>query len=119
MILNRLQQQLKLDELCLERHKKLNESCDAYRLKREANDLTIWINDKEKLVLETNIGQRPDEVELQTRRFNDFKKDLKVNETQIHELNSVADSLRAIIKTDASTKIQSKIDESNSKCATL
>jgi spectrin alpha len=87
----------------------LNESCDAYRLIREANDLTLWINDKEKLVLETNLGQRPDEVELLIRRFNDFKKDLKVNATQIHELNSVADS----------TKIQSKIDESNTKWATL
>jgi hypothetical protein len=44
------------------RQKKFNESCDAYRLIREANDLTLWINDKEKLVLETNLGQRPDEV---------------------------------------------------------
>jgi hypothetical protein len=101
------------------RQKKFNESCDAYRLIREANDLTLWINDKEKLVLETNLGQRPDEVELLIRRFNDFKKDLKVNATQINQLNSIADRLHAIIKTDASTKIQSKIDESNTKWATL
>jgi spectrin alpha len=94
------------------RQKKLNESCDAYRLIREANDLTLWINDKEKLVLETNLGQRPDEVELLIRRFNDFKKDLKVNATQINQLNSIADRLRAIIKTDA-------ITESNTKWATL
>ena len=97
----------------------MNESWDAYRLIREADDLTLWIKDKEKLVLETNSGQRPDEVELLTRRFNDFKKDLKVNETRVHELNSIADRLRAINKIDASTKIQSEIDELNTKWATL
>jgi hypothetical protein len=75
----------------------------------------LWINDKEKVVMETNLGQRPDEVELLTRRFDDFKKDLKINESRVNELNVIADRLRGINKIEASTKIQSEIDELNYK----
>ncbi len=65
--------------------------------------------------METNLGQRPDEVELLTRRFDDFKKDLKINESRVNELNVIADRLRGINKIEASTKIQSEIDELNYK----
>ena len=109
------QQYKNLVDLCNERLKKINDSCDAYRLIREANDLKLWINDKEKVVMETNLGQRPDEVELLTRRFDDFKKDLKINESRVNELNVIADRLRGINKIEASTKIQSEIDELNYK----
>ena len=122
-VLNRqqqIEQQYKnLVDNCNLRLKKLQESSDAYRLIREANDLTLWINDKEKVVLETNLGQRPDEVELLTRRFDDFKKDLKINESRVQELNIIAERLRSINKIDASTKIQSEIEELNNKWGEL
>ena len=56
------------------RQNKLQEACDAHRLVREAADLMQWIADKEKIASEQNIGETPDEVELLTRRFDDFKK---------------------------------------------
>ena len=122
-VLNRQQQienQYKnLVDHCHERHSKLQESCDAYRLIREASDLTLWINDKEKVVMETSLGQRPDEVEILTRRFDDFKKDLKINESRVQELNTIAERLRSINKIDASNKIQSEIESLNDKWEAL
>jgi spectrin alpha len=122
-----------------ERLCKLNEACDAYRLVREAHELMLWITDKEKLAMEqeqddemrkqrsvalgavdggTGDGhqQQPtDEVEILTRRFDDFKKDLKVNETRVNELNRIAERLRQIGKIEASMKIQDDINELNHK----
>jgi hypothetical protein len=72
------QQYQRLLNLGRERSRKLQEACDAHRLVREAADLTMWISDKEKVASESNLGQTPDEVELLTRRFDDFKKDLNV-----------------------------------------
>lgn len=101
-----------------DRLNKLQESCAyhaTYHLIREASDLTLWLNDKEKVVIETNLGQRPVEVLVLTSRFDDFKKEIKIKESRVHELNVIAGRLRGIIKFDASIKIQSGIDELNNK----
>jgi spectrin alpha len=139
-VLNRQNQiDRQYDSLCNvanERLRKLNEACDAYHLVREAHELMLWINDKEKLALEQEqeddlrkqrtaaLGTAPgsesgyqqaDEVELLTRRFDDFKKDLKVNENRVTELNRIAERLRQIGKIEASMKIQDDINELNQK----
>ena len=52
----------RLVELGRQRSDKLQEACDAHRLVREAADLTLWIQDKEKFASEDRLGESPDEV---------------------------------------------------------
>jgi len=102
-----------------ERSNKLQEACDAHRLVREAADLTLWISDKEKIASEQKLGETPDEVELLTRRFDDFKKDLKVNEARIAELNRIAERLRQMNQPESAKKIQDEIEILNIKWTEL
>ncbi len=102
-----------------QRSNKLQEACDAHRLVREAADLTLWISDKEKIASEQRLGETPDEVELLTRRFDDFKKDLKVNEARIAELNKIAERLRAMNQPESAKKIQDEIEILNIKWTEL
>lgn len=96
-----------------QRRNKLQEACDAHKLVREAAELTNWIADKEKIASEQNLGETPDEVEVLTRRFDDFKKDLKVNEARIVELNKIAERLRQMNQQEAAKKIQDEIEVLN------
>ena len=48
---------------------------------------SLWISDKEKKASDLKLGVTPDEVELLTHHFDDLKKDLKVNEASIAEIN--------------------------------
>jgi len=109
----------RLIELGRRRSDKLQEACDAHRLVREAADLTMWIEDKEKVASEERLGESPDEVELLTRRFDDFKKDLKVNEARIVELNRIAEKLRAMNQPESAKKIQDEIEILNIKWTEL
>ena len=68
---------------------------------------------------EQNLGQTPDEVELLTRRFDDFKKDLKVNETRIVELNKIAERLKQMEQPEAAKKIHDEIEILNIKWTEL
>ena len=102
-----------------QRSDKLQEACDAHRLVREAADLTIWILDKEKIASEEKLGESPDEVELLTRRFDDFKKDLKVNEARIVELNRIALKLKEMNQPESAKKIQDEIEILNIKWTEL
>ena len=86
---------------------------------REAADITLWIADKEKIASEQNIGETPDEVELLTRRFDDFKKDLKVNEARIAELNKIAERLKQMGQPESAKKIQDEIEILNIKWTEL
>ena len=108
-----------LVELGRKRKNKLQEACDAHRLIREAADLTNWIGDKAIIAAEQNLGETPDEVELLTRRFDDFKKDLKVNEARIAELNKLAERLKQMGQTESAKKIQDEIEILNIKWTEL
>jgi len=109
----------KLIDLGRQRSDKLQEACDAHRLVREAADITLWIQDKEKIASDDRLGESPDEVELLTRRFDDFKKDLKVNEARIVELNRIAEKLRAMNQPESAKKIQDEIEILNIKWTEL
>ena len=118
-------------ELGRERKNKLKDVCDSHRLVREAQDLMKWIEDKEFYTKETNLGQTPDEIDLLQRRFEDFKKDLKINETRVIELNRLASNLHNLPGGTAGTgaggdsieaqtnKINKEINELNQKWAEL
>ena len=66
-----------------------------------------------------HLGESPDEVELLTRRFDDFKKDLKVNEARIVELNKIAHKLREMNQPESAKKIQDEIEILNIKWTEL
>lgn len=102
-----------------QRANKLQQACDAHRLVREAADLTVWITDKQKVASEENLGETPDDVELLTRRFEDFKKDLKVNEARINELNKIAERLKQMSQAESAKKIQDEIEILNIKWTEL
>ena len=61
-------------ELGNKRKEKLEESCKAYQLVREAGELAQWINDKEAIVLSSEVGEDLDQVETIQRKFDDFQK---------------------------------------------
>lgn len=91
-------------ELANRRKDKLEESCKAYRLVREAEELAQWIKEVEqhaqgnlKLLLSKNskkrgkliifffikvkeVGENLEQVEVHQKRFDDFRNELKANE---------------------------------------
>ncbi|CAF0847409.1 unnamed protein product [Brachionus calyciflorus] len=110
---------LDLLELGRERSLKLQQACDAHKIVRDAAELTLWMDDKEKIANEENTGESPEEIELLTRRFEDFKKDLKLNEEKIAELNRMSERLKQIGELESANKIQSEIEILNIKWTEL
>jgi spectrin alpha len=93
----------------------LAEASDAYKLMREAADLVVWINDKERIASEESLGKGPDDVEELQRRFDEFQKELRTNELRLVRLNSIAEKLLQLGRTDAALKIQMDINNLNRK----
>ena len=82
---------------------------------REAADLVAWINDKERIASEESLGKGPDDVEELQRRFDEFQKELRTNELRLVRLNSIAEKLVQLGRTDAAHKIQVDINNLNRK----
>ncbi|CAF4494101.1 unnamed protein product, partial [Rotaria magnacalcarata] len=82
---------------------------------REAADLVVWINDKERIASEESLGKGPDDVEELQRRFDEFQKELRTNELRLVRLNSIAEKLLQLGRTDAALKIQIDINNLNRK----
>ena len=61
-------------DLGRQRRQKLEESCKAYQLVREAGELAQWINDKETVALSEEVGGDLEQVEVIQRKFDDFQK---------------------------------------------
>ena len=101
------------------RREKLEESCKAYQLVREAGELAQWINDKEQIALSDEVGDDLEQVEVVQRKFDDFQKDLKANEARLVELNTIAERLTAMGQTEAAEKIRIQIEDLNQRWAAL
>ena len=110
---------LDLLELGRERSEKLQQACDVHKVKRDAAELTRWIEDKEKIASEEQTGQSAEEIDLITRRFDDFKKDLMINEKKKDDLNRLSERLRQIGEIEPANKIQSEIEILNIKWTEL
>uniref|UniRef100_A0A8W8KVW7 Uncharacterized protein n=1 Tax=Magallana gigas TaxID=29159 RepID=A0A8W8KVW7_MAGGI len=54
------------------------------------------------------VGEDLEQVEEMQKKFDDFQKDLKANEARLQELNSIADRLTAMGRTEAAEKIRDK-----------
>lgn len=70
---------------------------------------------QEEMVVPENLEQ----VEAQQKKFDDFNKDLSVQENRIKELNDYATRLTAAGQPEAAAKIQTQIDEMNEKWSQL
>lgn len=108
-----------LIDLANQRREKLQESCRAYQLVREAAELASWITEKETVVVAQDVGEDLEQVEEMQKKFDDFQKDLKANEVRLQELNSIADRLTAMGQTEAAEKIREQIATLNNRWETL
>lgn len=108
-----------LRDLARQRRQKLEESCKAYQLVREAGELAQWIADKEAIATNQEVGQDLESVQAVQRQFDDFQKDLKAHEARLVELNTIAERLTAMGQTEAAEKIRIQIEDLNQRWANL
>ncbi|KAE8583018.1 hypothetical protein XENTR_v10020411 [Xenopus tropicalis] len=73
----------------------LEKSCKKFMLFREANELQQWINEKEASLTNEEVGADLEQVEVLQKKFDDFQKDLKANESRLKDINKVADELES------------------------
>jgi spectrin alpha len=57
-----------------QRREKLQESCKAYQLVREAAELASWITEKEGIMIGEDVGEDLEQVEEYQKKFDDFRK---------------------------------------------
>lgn len=106
-------------DLANQRRENVQESNKAYQLVREAAELAAWITEKENLMAGEEVGDDLEQVEEMQKKFDDFQKDLKANETRLHELNSIADRLTAMGQTEAAENIREQITQLNQRWVNL
>ncbi|KAK3088368.1 hypothetical protein FSP39_018301 [Pinctada imbricata] len=102
-----------------QRREKLQESTKAFQLVREAAELAAWITEKENVMVAEEVGEDLEQVEEMQKKFDDFQKDLKANEARLQELNSIADKLTAMGRTEAAEKIRDQIATLNNRWENL
>lgn len=108
-----------LISLARERQNKLNETCKAYVLFREAADLSSWIKDKENHAQVKDVGEDLEEVEVLQKKFDDFNDDLKANEVRLAKLNEIAVQLTSLGQTEAALKIKTQVSTLNEEWVQL
>uniref|UniRef100_A0AC35U4B9 Spectrin alpha chain n=1 Tax=Rhabditophanes sp. KR3021 TaxID=114890 RepID=A0AC35U4B9_9BILA len=109
----------KLIHLADARRRKLDEACKGYALLREANDLAEWIKSREAVATESEIGVDLEHVEVLQKKFDDFKTDLKANETRLQEMNNIATTLSQTGHTETAVRIRQQIDDLNQRWKAL
>ncbi|XP_048482065.1 spectrin alpha chain isoform X4 [Plutella xylostella] len=105
--------------LARERQNKLNETVKAYVLVREAAELATWIKDKEMHAQVQDVGEDLEQVEVMQKKFDDFQNDLRANEVRLAEMNEIAVQLMTVGQTEAALKINTQMQELNSKWSSL
>merc|ERR1719187_3080528 len=108
-----------LMELGNQRRKRLDETCKAYQLVREAAELSNWIKTKEKHAEVEVVSDDMEQVEAMQDKFDKFQAELKANELRLAEMNEIAMQLVSLGQTDAAIKIQAQLEDLNSKWKVL
>merc|ERR550517_2450375 len=108
-----------LIELGTQRRKRLEETCQAYKLVREAQELSNWIRTKEQHATITDVSDDLEQVEVMQKKFDDFQADLKANEVRLAEMNEIAMQLVSLGQTEAAMKIQAQLEDLNQKWTQL
>ena len=104
-----------LIELGTQRRKRLEETCQAYKLVREAQELSNWIRTKEQHATIQDVSDDLEQVEVMQKKFDDFQADLKANEVRLAEMNEIAMQLVSLGQTEAALKIQTQLKDLNEK----
>ncbi|XP_056289085.1 spectrin alpha chain, non-erythrocytic 1 [Pseudoliparis swirei] len=73
----------------------LEKSCKKFMLFREASELQQWIHEKENTLTNEELGSDLEQVEVLQKKFDDFQKDLKANESRLRDINKVASELES------------------------
>uniref|UniRef100_A0A3Q3QVI0 Spectrin alpha chain, non-erythrocytic 1 n=1 Tax=Monopterus albus TaxID=43700 RepID=A0A3Q3QVI0_MONAL len=95
----------------------LEKSCKKFMLFREANELQQWINEKESTLTNEELGSDLEQVEVLQKKFDDFQKDLKANESRLRDINKVASELESEgLMAEEAPMVQAQ-DEADSKSA--
>lgn len=87
-------------ELANQKKDRLEESCKAYRLVREAEELAQWIKEVEQHAQIREVGDNLEQLEVNQKKFDDFKNELKTNEVRLIEMNDVATKLNNLGQTE-------------------
>ncbi|XP_073790682.1 spectrin alpha chain, non-erythrocytic 1 isoform X27 [Danio rerio] len=104
-------------ELGEKRKDMLEKSCKKFMLFREANELQQWINEKESALTNEEVGSDLEQVEVLQKKFDDFQKDLKANESRLRDINKVASELESEgLMAEEAPVVQAQ-DEADSKGA--
>uniref|UniRef100_A0A671XV45 Spectrin alpha chain, non-erythrocytic 1 n=1 Tax=Sparus aurata TaxID=8175 RepID=A0A671XV45_SPAAU len=112
-----------LMELGEKRKDMLEKSCKKFMLFREANELQQWINEKESALTNEEVGSDLEQVEVLQKKFDDFQKDLKANESRLRDINKVASELESEgLMAEEAPAVQAQVsstllDEADSKTA--
>merc|ERR1712223_2375160 len=108
-----------LIELGSQRKKRLEETMQAYKLVREAGELSAWIRTKEQHATITDVSDDLEQVEVMQKKFDDFQADLKANEVRLAEMNEIAMQLVSLGQTEAAMKIKAQLEDLNQKWTKL
>merc|ERR1719411_1504995 len=98
---------------------RLEETCKAYKLVREAQELSNWSKTKENHATIEDVSDDLEQVEVMQQKFDDFKADLKANEVRLAEMNEIAMQLVSLGQTEAAMKIQAQLEDLNQKWTKL
>uniref|UniRef100_A0A673XIJ6 Spectrin alpha, non-erythrocytic 1 n=1 Tax=Salmo trutta TaxID=8032 RepID=A0A673XIJ6_SALTR len=99
-----------LQELGEKRKDMLEKSCKKFMLFREANELQQWINEKEGALTNEEVGSDLEQVEVLQKKFDDFQKDLKANESRLRDINKVASELESEgLMAEEATMVQAQV----------
>uniref|UniRef100_UPI00358EF662 spectrin alpha chain, non-erythrocytic 1 isoform X2 n=1 Tax=Myxine glutinosa TaxID=7769 RepID=UPI00358EF662 len=82
-----------LQDLGERRKDMLEKSCKKFTVFREAGELKQWIDEKEAALAADEMGADLEQVEVLQKKFDDFQKDLKANESRLRDINKVAAEL--------------------------
>lgn len=102
-----------------DRSERLNQSNNAYKLVREANDLSQWIVETETKIIEEEQEEVFDKVEEQQKRFNDMLKNKEEKKKKIEDLKAVADQLTLLGQTEAVEKITTQVENLSQRWTAL
>jgi spectrin alpha len=106
-------------ELGNQRRRRPDETCKAYQLVSEAQDLSKWIKNKDKHATIQTHSDDFEQVEVMQKKFDDFQADLKATEVRLAEMNEIAMQLVSLGQTEAAMKIHVQLEDLNTKWSKL
>ena len=77
------------------RRKRLEETQQLLQFNRELDEVESWMNTREVVAAQDDVGADLEHNESIQKKYDDFAKDLKANESRVQLANTLADRLVA------------------------